>query len=95
MTKTKHSARKASMGDAAPLAKQIKIEKEDPVTARIILDSNKVEEATKSLGKIPKKTAKSLEGPKEDDKDIPILQVSSSINKKDESGYEISGHRAR
>ena len=51
-------ARKASMGDAAPLAKQIKQEASESV--RVILDSNKVELATKELAKIPKKTAKKM-----------------------------------
>lgn len=45
--------RKASIGDAAPLAKQIK--KEANESARVILDSDKVETATKELAKIPKK----------------------------------------
>jgi len=58
-TKTKQMVRKASIGDAAPLAKQIK--KEASESARVILDSDKVETATKELAKIPKKktTAKS------------------------------------
>ena len=60
------------MGDNAPLAKQIKIEKEEPITARVILDSNKVEEATKTLGKIPKKLAKPVVS---DAKEVPVLQV--------------------
>ena len=52
-TKTKLMARKASVGETAPLAKQAK--KEDAVTARVILDSDKVELATKELARIPKK----------------------------------------
>ena len=53
-TKNKHMARKASIGETAPLAKQIKKENESE-SARVILDSDKVELATKELAKIPKK----------------------------------------
>ena len=58
MPKNKMMARKASMGDAAPLAKQIKTEPSE--SARVILDSDKVELATKELAKIPKKTSKKM-----------------------------------
>ena len=58
MGKTKLMARKASLGDAAPLAKQIKQEASESV--RVILDSDKVELATKELAKIPKKGAKKM-----------------------------------
>ena len=61
-TKTKQMVRKASIGESAPLAKQIK--KENVESARVILDSDKVETATKELGKIPKKGKNSV--PKSD-----------------------------
>ena len=48
-------ARKASLGENAPLAKQIKTEKSSE-SARVILNSDKVEAATKELAKIPKKS---------------------------------------
>ena len=57
-TKTKHMVRKASFSEKVPPLKQIKIE---PITTtedsemRVILDTTKVEEATKALKKIPKK----------------------------------------
>ena len=85
MTKTKLSARKASLGDSAPLAKQIKKEKEEPLSARVILDSNKVEEATKILGKIPKKPVKTPPAKVEEQVMVPDIQVKSikliNINK--------------
>ena len=64
--------RKASIGEAAPLAKQIKKE-DNSESARIILDSDKVELATKELAKIPKK-GKSKEIP-ENQIEEPALQV--------------------
>ena len=64
-TKTKQMVRKASIGDSAPLAKQIK--KEGNESVRVILDSDKVETATKELAKIPKKgkSATKLDSSKE------------------------------
>ena len=59
-TKTKHMTRKASMGDTAPLAKLPKVETEETSeSARVILDSDKVETATKALARIPKKVQRS------------------------------------
>ena len=57
-TKTKHMARKASLSDTAPLAKQIKQESKSVDMSeemKVILDTTKVEEATKALNRIPKK----------------------------------------
>ena len=64
--------RKASIGETAPLAKQVKKE-DNSESARIILDSDKVELATKELAKIPKKGK-----PKETSEnqiEEPVLQV--------------------
>ena len=64
-TKTKHMARKASMSEAAPLSKQVKTESEVKLDASmsVVLDSAKVEAATKNLAKIPKKPIKIKEEP--------------------------------
>ena len=79
-TKTKHMARKASLSDSAPLAKQIKQEKTDPIPEssemKIILDTDKVEAATKMLGKIPKKlTAETAAKDEKTDPQIDNLKV--------------------
>ena len=81
-TKTKHMARKASLSDSAPLAKQIKQEKADKITEspemKIILDTDKVEAATKMLGKIPKKTSADT-GVDDDIKDFPNADLKVSL----------------
>ena len=55
-------ARKASLSDTAPAVKQLKKEQPEPSSEiRVILDSDKVESATKAIGKIPKKQNSSTE----------------------------------
>ena len=71
-SKTKHMVRKASIGEDAPLAKQIKKE-DNSESVRVILDSDKVELATKELAKIPKK-GKSKETVKEVQKEDTMIE---------------------
>ena len=66
-TKTKHMARKASLSESAPLAKQIKQEKQETTElseAKVVLDTAKVEAAVKALPKIPKKKVQASEDQK-------------------------------
>ena len=88
-TKTKHMARKASLSDSAPLAKQIKKEPKATVSteeARIILDVDKVEQATKALGRIPKKPMKDKSVSDDDHDSTNALEVklskASTVNTK-------------